>query len=71
MSTTSKKKITKSAKVDVVFGYRTYVKGELYADEEKNKVFVNHKKFRSELEDALYTGVRISNSSSYAKRELI
>jgi len=41
-------------RIDIISGYKPIIKGTLYTDEEKNKVFINTDKFGKEIQEALF-----------------
>jgi hypothetical protein len=49
-------KISIQTNFDVVTGSKPIIKGKLFDDDEKNKVFVNLDKFSQELEEEFFSG---------------
>ena len=49
-------KIATRIRINIICGAKPIIKGSLYADEEKNKVFVNVEKFSKEISEELFAG---------------
>jgi len=55
--TFNKQKISTRTNIDVIAGYKPIIKGTLFEDEEKNKVFINVDKFGREIQEAIFESI--------------
>jgi len=63
-------KISTRTNIDIIAGYKPIIKGTLYEDEEKNKVFINVDKFGKEIqEDILKVFLELDFSNKLEVKE--